>query len=96
MEYLLSPDTLNKEFTFDILFTTHAILMDRLHHERGMFKIEFNYTKGADFDTVDPKEACMVMKQWLDNVNDRLDVKERSILFCSAIRFFVCRWGSVG
>lgn len=96
MEYLFSPDTLNKEFTFDILFTTHAILMDRLHHERGMFKTEFNYTKGADFDTVDPKEACMVMKQWLDNVNDRLDVKERSILFCSAIRFFVCRWGECG
>lgn len=50
-----------------------------------MFKTEVNYIKGADFDTVDPKEACMVMKQWLDNVNDRLDVKERSILFSNQI-----------
>ena len=79
MEYLLSPDTLNEEFTFDILFTTHAILMDRLHHERGMFKTEVNYIKGADFDTVDPKEAYIVMKQWLDNVNYRLDVAESKI-----------------
>lgn len=61
-----------------------------------MFKTEVNYIKGADFDTVGPREACMVMKQWLDNVNDRLDVKESSILFCSAIRFLVCRWGECG
>lgn len=76
MEYLLSPETLEKDFTFDILFDTHAILMDRLHHERGRFKTEANYIRGADFDTVHPDNAFMVMKQWLDNVNYRMEIAE--------------------
>ncbi|MBM7714725.1 Fic family protein [Siminovitchia sp. FSL H7-0308] len=73
MEYLLSPETLKKDFTFDILFETHAILMDRLHHERGKFKTEENFMKGADFDAAHPKETPMLMKQWIDNVNFRLN-----------------------
>ncbi len=74
MEYLLSPDTLEKDFTFDILCDTHAILMDRLHHERGVFKTEENFIKGVDFDTAHPKETPVLMKQWMDNVNFRMDI----------------------
>lgn len=76
MEYLLSHDTLEEEFSFDILFETHAILMDKLNHERGMFKSEVNYIKGADFDTVAPRDTYMMMKQWLDNVNYRIEASE--------------------
>lgn len=76
MNYLLSPETLEEKFTFDILFNTHSILMDRLHHERGVFKTAMNYIKGADFDTVTPSDAYVVMRQWLDNVNYRLEIAE--------------------
>ncbi|PWA11848.1 hypothetical protein DCC39_08640 [Pueribacillus theae] len=76
MQYLFSPDVLEKDFTFDVLFETHAILMDRLHHERGMFKTEPNYIKGADFDTVHPDNVFVIMKQWLDNVNYRIEIAE--------------------
>lgn len=76
MEYLLSHDTLEEVFSLDVLLKTHEILMDRLHHERGMFKSEVNYIKGADFDTVAPSNAYIVMKQWLDNINYRIEASE--------------------
>ena len=74
MEYLLSQDTLNQDFSLDIIFETHRILMDRLHHERGTFKTEVNYIKGADFDTIHPSNVHLEMKQWIDNVNYRIGV----------------------
>lgn len=69
MEFLMNSDTLEKDFDLDIIFDTHEILMDRLHHERGMFKTEQNYIKGADFNTCSPQDAYMLMKQWVDNIN---------------------------
>lgn len=74
MEYLFSSDKLEEDFTIDTLFDTHAILMNRLHHERGMFKTEENYIKGADFNPALPKETPMLMKQWIDNVHYRLKI----------------------
>lgn len=76
MEHLLSPETLEKDFSFDIMFQTHEILMNRLHHERGKFKTQENFIQGADFDTVHPRDVYTVMKQWLDNVNYRINLAE--------------------
>ncbi len=72
MEYLFSNHTLAKGFDFDIIFKTHQILMDKLHHERGMFKTEVNYIKGADFNTTHPSHVYLEMKQWIDNLNLRI------------------------
>lgn len=69
MEFLMNSDTLEKDFDLDIIFDTHEILMDRLHYERGMFKTEHNYIKGADYNTCSPQDAYMLMKQWVDNIN---------------------------
>lgn len=74
MEYLFSEDVLKEEFSLDILLETHSILMDKLHHERGSFKKEGNYIKGADFETARPEETYMLMKQWVDNVNYRMEM----------------------
>lgn len=73
MEYLLSSDVLDQDFSLDTMFDTHSILMDRLHHEKGKFKTEENFIKGADFDTTHPSNVFIEMKQWLDNVNYRLE-----------------------
>lgn len=72
MEYLLSAETIEKDFTIDILFETHQLLMNRLHHERGKFKTEQNYIQGTDLDTAPPQETPLLMKQWIDNVNYRM------------------------
>lgn len=69
MEFLMARDTLDKDFDLDIIFDTHEILMNRLHHERGKFKTEQNYIKGADFNTCAPQDAYMLIMQWMDNVN---------------------------
>lgn len=78
MEYLFSQDMLEKDFTFDILFKTHELLMNRLHHERGMFKTEQNFIKGSDFNTASPQETPLLMKQWIDNVNYRMEIASTS------------------
>ena len=74
MEYLYAASTLQEELTLDILFKTDELLMDKLHHERGMFKTKKNFIRGAEFDTASPQETPMLMKQWIDNVNYRLEV----------------------
>ncbi|WP_088051168.1 Fic family protein [Virgibacillus dakarensis] len=74
MEYLFDPDTLQKDFTMDVLLETHSLLMNRLHHERGKFKTEVNYIKGTDFETTKPNETPLAMKQWLDNINYRVNL----------------------
>lgn len=76
IEYLLSPNTLKEDFSFEILFETHSILMDRLDHRRGAFKTDVNYIVGADFETTPPSNVYQVMKQWIDNVNYRIELAE--------------------
>lgn len=82
MEYLFDPDTSEKECTMDILLETHSVLMNRLHHERGKFKTEVNYIKGTEFETTKPSETPLAMKQWVDNINYRMDLvnKEEEII----------------
>lgn len=74
MEYLLDRDTVNQTFSMDIVMETHALLMNRLHHERGQFKTEVNHIKGAEFDTARPSETPLLMTQWLDNINYRMAI----------------------
>lgn len=69
MEFLMDSGTLEKDFGLDIIFAAHEVLMDRLHHERGVFKTEQNYIKGSDFNSCAPQETYMLMKQWVDNIN---------------------------
>jgi len=74
IEFLFSPETLKKDLSINILLETHTHLMNRLHHERGKFKKEINYIKGADFQTASPQETPMLMNQWIDNINYRMEL----------------------
>ncbi|UJL46662.1 Fic family protein [Virgibacillus sp. NKC19-16] len=88
MAFLLDPDTLEREFTMDILLETHSLLMNRLHHERGKFKTEVNDVKGAEFETTKPSETSLTMEQWVDNISYRMaltNIKEDIIpLVCES------------
>ncbi|WP_161944239.1 Fic family protein, partial [Streptococcus suis] len=50
----------------------HALLMDRLQHDRGQFKSVQNAIIGATFKTASPEETPFLMQQWVDNANYRL------------------------
>ena len=51
----------------------HALLMDRLQHDRGRFKQVQNAIVGAEFKTASPQETPQLMAQWADNAAYRLD-----------------------
>jgi len=72
-DYMLSCIRSNEKLTFKTVFKIHSLLLDRLHHERGMFKTSSNRIVGVSFRTASVEETPILMKQWLDNVNYRLE-----------------------
>lgn len=62
-----------KDFNLSTIHETHSILLDRLHHERGRFKSQKNAIVGANFSTASPSETPLLMHQWVDNINYRIE-----------------------
>lgn len=52
----------------------HALLTDRLQHDRGQFKTVQNAIVGAEFKTASPEETPILMSQLADNTAYRLDM----------------------
>ena len=52
----------------------HSLLMDRLQYDRGQFKSVDNAILGADFLTASVQETPLLMQQWVNNLNYRLEV----------------------
>ncbi|KXH82099.1 Fic family protein [Sporosarcina sp. HYO08] len=50
----------------------HALLMDRLQYDRGQFKSVDNAILGADFMPASARETPLLMQQWVENLNYRL------------------------
>ncbi|MDR3156844.1 MAG: Fic family protein [Lactobacillales bacterium] len=59
--------------TIDSIQHFHYLLTDRLQHDGGQFKTQQNAIRGTDFTTATPAETPILMKQWIDNTNFRLD-----------------------
>lgn len=51
----------------------HSLLTDRLRHDKGQFKTQQNAIRGAEFQTATPEETPLLLSQWADNTNYRLD-----------------------
>ena len=71
--YLLEELENNAPLHLHTVKEVHALLMDRLQYDRGQFKKADNAIIGADFLTASPQETPMLMQQWVDNLNYRLD-----------------------
>ena len=52
----------------------HALLTDRLQHDKGQFKSSQNAIIGAEFRTATPSETPLLMSQWADNTSYRLEI----------------------
>ncbi|MBC6135033.1 Fic family protein [Listeria booriae] len=72
-QYMLEQLENQAPLTIDLVKTIHANLTDKLEYDRGEFKSSQNAILGADFQTASPQETPILMQQWVDNVNYRLN-----------------------
>ena len=81
--YLLLDGLANHTpLTLGLVQEFHALLTDRLQHDRGQFKTVQNAIIWAEFKTASPEETPFLMTQWVDNTVYRLDMSksEREII----------------
>ncbi|WP_148881582.1 Fic family protein [Streptococcus sp. Marseille-P7376] len=71
---LLDSLTNRAPLTLGLVQDFHALLTDRLQHDRGRFKTVQNAIIGAEFKTASPEETPFLMAQWVDNTAYRLDM----------------------
>ena len=71
--YLLDSLANHQALTVGLVQYFHALLVDRLQHDRGQFKQVQNAIIGAEFQTASPAETPYLMTQWADNTAYRLD-----------------------
>lgn len=80
--FLLDSLANHAPLTLGLVQDFHALLTDRLQHDRGRFKTVQNAIIGAEFKTASPEETPFLMAQWVDNAAYRLDMakSEREIV----------------
>lgn len=72
--YLLEQLEQQPPLTVGLVKDFHALLTDRLQHDKGQFKSSQNAIIGAEFRTATPSETPLLMSQWADNTNYRLEL----------------------
>lgn len=72
-EFVLSELENDESLSIYHIKEIYALLTDRLQYDKGKFKASDNAIKGADFLTAGVKETPLLMQQWVDNLNYRLD-----------------------
>ena len=70
----------------------NKILLNRLNHNAGNFKTDYNYIRGANFETASPSETSYKMNEWLENMNFQLknsnsDIEKIKIILKYHIKF---------
>lgn len=71
-EYVLHSIRNDEELSVSIIRDIHEKLTDRLQHDKGQFKTEENYIKGAEFSTASPDQVPQLMEQLIGNLNYRV------------------------
>lgn len=72
-EYLMGLLAENHALNIVEIKQFHFLLTDRLQHDNGQFKTQQNAIRGAEFKTAALEETPLLLSQWTDNTNDRLD-----------------------
>ncbi|WP_059105700.1 Fic family protein [Shouchella shacheensis] len=71
-DFVLSELTKGEPLSVYTIQEIHALLTDRLQYDKGQFKAADNAIVGADFVTASAKETPLLIRQWVDNLNFRL------------------------
>ncbi|MBA3926968.1 Fic family protein [Listeria rustica] len=72
-QYMLEQLEEQAPISIALVKEIHAKLTDKLQYDRGEFKTGENAILGADFQTASPAERPILMQQWVDNLNYRLE-----------------------
>lgn len=72
-EYILHCIRNDEELTVSIIKDIHEKLTDRLQYDKGQFKTDENYIKGAEFSTASPDQVPQLMDQLMGNLNYRVE-----------------------
>ena len=87
LEFLLG-ELQNNKIDIYMIKEINKILLNRLNHNARNFKTDYNYIRGADFETASPSETPYKMNEWFENMNFQLksfnsdDEKLKIILEC--------------
>lgn len=73
-DYLIELLDKNLPLTIAEVKHIHSLLTDRLQHDKGQFKTQQNAIRGAEFKTATSEETPLLINQWVDNSNYRLDL----------------------
>lgn len=71
LKFLLA-ELQNNTIDIYIIKEINKILLNRLNHNAGNFKTDYNYIRGADFETASPSETPYKMNEWFENINFQL------------------------
>ena len=73
-DYMMACFTNRDQLNIEMIKEFHALLTDRLQHDKGQFKSQQNAIRGAEFKTASPEDTPSLMNQWIDNTNYRLGI----------------------
>ena len=71
LKFLLA-ELQNNEVDIYMIKEINKILLNRLNHNAGNCKNDYNYIRGANFETASPSETLYKMNEWLENMNFQL------------------------
>ena len=71
LEFLLG-ELQNNKIDIYMIKEINKILLNRLNHNARNFKTDYNYIRGADFETASPSETPYKMNEWFENMNFQL------------------------
>lgn len=82
-EFML--DNISASIDIDFIRDLHALLMDRIHRESGIFKKNDNAILGANFETTKKEFVLQEMKFWISEIYSELDSAESIPTICQII-----------
>ncbi|WP_022819368.1 Fic family protein [Fusobacterium russii] len=71
LKFLLT-ELQNRKVDIYLIKEINKILLNRLNHNAGKFKTDYNYIRGANFETASPSETPYKVKEWFENMEYQL------------------------
>ncbi|MCM3227536.1 Fic family protein [Terribacillus saccharophilus] len=73
-EYMIHEINNDTPLSINVVKDIHGHLTAKLQTDSGLFKKDENAILGAEFQTASPQQTPMLMQQWVDNLNFRLNM----------------------
>ena len=72
IDYMLTELANDQKLDIYMIKNINKEILDRLNDNAGNFKTDYNYIRGADFETASPSETPYKMNEWFENMSFQL------------------------